>query len=96
MIDESTEKFSMLDSRNHTNQDREFSSSMENYFEHSLGTNIDKLRNFTKYVPRQTLSLFLAKNELFQRVVGIHGNIIECGVFLGGGLMSWGSIKFHL
>jgi hypothetical protein len=93
MIDESTEKFSMLDSRNHTNQDREFSSSMENYFEHSLGTNIDKLRNFTKYVPRQTLSLFLAKNELFQRVVGIHGNIIECGVFLGGGLMSWAQLS---
>lgn len=85
--------FSMLDERNQTENDREFSKSMEAYFSGSLGTNIDKLRNFTKYVPRQTLSLFLAKHELFKKVVGCHGHIIECGVFLGGGLMTWAQLS---
>jgi hypothetical protein len=84
-----TERFSMLDQRNQTERDREFAKSMEAYFAHGLGTNMDKLRNFTKYVPRQNLAHFLAKNALFGQIAGIHGHIIECGVHLGGGLMSW-------
>lgn len=83
------EQFSMLDPRNQTEKDREFAKGMEAYFTRSLGTNMDKLRNFAKFVPRQTLSLFLAKHGIFQQVVGVHGHIIECGVFLGGGLMTW-------
>ena len=87
------EKFSMHDSRNRTNKDDAFSNGMEGYFSNSLGTNVDKLRNFAKYVPRQELSMFLAKHELFQQIVKVHGHIIECGVFLGGGLMTWGQLS---
>lgn len=81
--------FSMLDPAHQTRQDCKFIKDMETYFKHGLGTDMDKLRNFPKFVPRQVLSLFLAKHALFQRVLGIHGHIIECGVFLGGGLMTW-------
>lgn len=89
----SSEQFSMLDTRNHTENDLQFSKGMEVYFSRSLGTNMDKLRHFAKYVPRQTLSLFLAKHELFRRIIRVHGHIIECGVFLGGGLMSWAQLS---
>jgi hypothetical protein len=83
------EHYSLLDRRHQTEQDREFAQGMETYFARSLGSPMDKLRNFPKYVPRQALSLLLAKHALFQRVLGIHGHLIECGVFLGAGLMTW-------
>jgi len=66
---------------------------MEKYFDGSMGKTFEKLQNFAKYVHRQSLSVFLAKNILFQKVLGIHGNIIECGVFLGGGLMTWANLS---
>jgi len=88
-----TEKFSMLNPKNQTEKDLEFIKKLDKFFANSLGTNMDKLRNFSKFIPRQSLSLFLAKNELFKKVVGLHGHIIECGVFLGGGLMTWGQLS---
>lgn len=83
------EDFSMLDARVQTAHDREFAAGMERYFATGLGTNLDKLRNFAKYVPRQTMARFLGKHEMFEHILRIHGNIVECGVFLGGGLMTW-------
>jgi len=84
---------SMLDPRGRTAADNEFEAGMESYLEASLGTNMDKLRSFAKFTPRQILSTFLAKNELFQHVLGVHGHIIECGVFLGAGLMTWANLS---
>jgi hypothetical protein len=88
-----TEKYSMHNPRNQTEQDRAYVEGLESYFSRSLGSCVDKLRNFAKFTPRQTLSLFLAKHELFQRVIRVHGHIIECGVFLGGGVMTWGQLS---
>jgi hypothetical protein len=88
-----TERFSMSDPSSQSEADRAYASEMDSYFTTSLGMTMDKLRNFSKYVPRQTLALFLAKNEIFKRVVGVHGHIVECGVFLGGGLMTWAQLS---
>ena len=84
-----SEGFSMRDPHNQTRADRDFAAGMARYFEQSIGTNLDKLRNFAKYVPRQDLSRFLVKHEIFKRILNIHGHIIECGVFLGDGVMTW-------
>jgi len=83
----------MLDQRKQTDKDCEFLAGMESHFARSLGTNVDKLRNFTKYVPRQELARFLAKHALFEKILHTHGHIIECGVFLGGGLMTWAQLS---
>ncbi len=83
----------MLDPRNQTDNDLSFAEGMEAYFAASLGTTLAKLRSFSKYVPRQALALLLAKQTLFQRVLGVHGSIMECGVFLGAGLMTWGQFS---
>jgi len=87
------ENFSMKDPRNQTEKDIEYSKRMEQYFTNSLGTNMDKLRNFAKFVPREKLGMFLAKNEIFKRITNTHGYIIECGVFLGHGLMTWAQLS---
>ena len=87
------ETYSMRDVRTQTQADDAFVRGLGDYFVCGLGGSVDKLRHFAKYVPRQTLSLFLAKHELFQRIVPVHGHIIECGVFLGGGLMTWAQLS---
>ena len=51
-----------------------------------------KLQNFPTHVRRQDLARFLAKYEIFKRVLTVHGSIVECGVFAGGGLFTW----YHL
>jgi hypothetical protein len=76
-------------SKTQTPQDVAFQESIGKHFENGSGSTLDKLRNFPRFVPRQSLSLFLAKHELFKKIVNIHGNIVECGVFQGGGLFSW-------
>jgi hypothetical protein len=83
----------MSDPRRQTEADRAYAAGMNAYFERSPGTPMDKLRQFAKFVPRQALAAFLAKGDLFRRVVGIHGHVIECGVFLGGGLMTWANLS---
>lgn len=93
MPDKHDEEFSMLDLRNQTAADRDYAHRMEGFFDTSLGSNMDKLRNFAKFVPRQSLSSFLAKYELFKEVLPVHGHIVECGVFLGGGLMTWANLS---
>jgi hypothetical protein len=85
--------YSMLDPRSRTATDNNYDAGMEVFFATSLGANMDKLRSFAKFVPRQIIGTFLAKSALFQHAVGVHGHIIECGVFLGAGLMTWANLS---
>ena len=48
-----------------------------------------KIENFPKYVRRQNLTRFLALYEIFKKILGVKGSIVECGVHQGFGLMSW-------
>lgn len=58
-------------------------------FEQSHVPLAQRLQNFPRHVRRQDISRFLAKYEIFKHALPIHGNIVECGVFAGGGLSSW-------
>lgn len=48
-----------------------------------------KLVNFARSVRRQDVARFLAKVELFKLALPVHGSVVECGVFAGGGLFTW-------
>ncbi len=63
------------------------------YFDSSIGSTIEKLQNFPKYVPTQDLRKFICRAELFRKVLHVHGSIIECGVLYGGGLMAWAQLS---
>ena len=67
--------------------------SLNDYFGKSSGTYLEKLENFPKYVPRGTVARFIAKYELFKKVLTVQGSIIECGVNFGGGLMTWAQLS---
>ena len=66
---------------------------IEDYFAESIGSFNEKLENFTKYVPRQTLARFMARYEIFKLIQDVQGSIVECGVQFGGGLMSFAKIS---
>lgn len=50
---------------------------------------IERIEAFPKYVSRQALAKFLTKYEIFKRILGVNGSIIECGVLYGAGLLAW-------
>ena len=87
------DNLSLYDVRKQTEKDRQYAEQLQAYFAGSLGAPLDKLRNFAKYVPRQVLTTYLARYELFKKVLDVHGAFVECGVFLGHGLMTWANLS---
>jgi len=69
--------------------DKEFQKKLEGYFVNGTDKTYDKLSNFPKYVARQDLTRFLAKYEIYKKILDVDGSIIECGVKFGGGLMTF-------
>jgi hypothetical protein len=59
------------------------------YFDESVGSTVEKLQNFAKYVPTQDMRRFISRYELYKQILTVHGSIVECGVLFGGGLMAW-------
>ena len=80
-------------SKNNSKEDFNYLHSLAEFFNESIGTNVEKLQNFTKYVPRQDLTNFLTKYELFKKIVEIPGSVVECGVLFGGGLMTFAHLS---
>ena len=74
-------------------QDDDYYRRLNEYYASSPGTHVDKLRAFPKFVPVAELGRFLAKSRIFDRVLGVPGSIVECGVFSGGGLMTWATLS---
>ena len=87
------EEYSLRNKSTQSQNDIDYKKAMEDHYSTSSGTNLDKLNNFTRFVPRQTLSIFLAKNEIFKKILNVHGNIVECGVYMGGGLFTWAQLS---
>jgi len=73
--------------------DIEYRALLNTYFAKSGGSAVEKLENFPKYVSSSTIARFLCKYEIFKQVLNVQGSIIECGVFLGGGLMTWAQLS---
>ena len=83
----------MHDPGTQTSNDYSFRSNLNEFFDSSIGSSIEKLENFGKYVPRQSLARFMARYEIFKQIEHIQGSIVECGVLFGGGLMSFANIS---
>jgi len=73
----------------HSEKEQGYAVQMEQCIADSPFTNLERLQNFSLYTPRQDLTNFLIRYEIFKRVLAVHGSIIECGVLRGGGLMAW-------
>lgn len=71
----------------------EYLHALEDYFSSTPGTNLEKLENFAKHVPRTAILRMLVKYELFKQIVEVQGSVVECGVLHGGGLMTWANLS---
>jgi hypothetical protein len=58
-------------------------------FENASVPLAQRLETFPRHVRRQDLARFLVRYEIFKLNLGVHGSVVECGVFAGGGLMTW-------
>ncbi|HYZ85786.1 MAG TPA: TylF/MycF/NovP-related O-methyltransferase [Bryobacteraceae bacterium] len=58
-------------------------------FEGSLISLGHKLQQFPRHTRRQDIARFLVKYELFKESLQVNGSVVECGVFVGGGLSAW-------
>jgi hypothetical protein len=87
------QQYSMSGNKTQSPNDVEYGNRIGDYFSESIGLDADKLKNFTKFVPRQAIASFLAKNLIFDQILHMHGCIVECGVYLGGGLMTWAQLS---
>ena len=63
------------------------------YWENSPGSANEKLENFTKYVSREVITKFLARNEVFLKQLDVHGSVVELGVARGASLMTWSHLS---
>jgi hypothetical protein len=70
-------------------KEQSYAARMEQCIAESPFSNLERLQNFSLYTPRQDLTNFLVRYEIFKRVLAVQGSIIECGVLRGGGLMAW-------
>ena len=55
-----------------------------------------KLKNFEKFIDRQSMARFLVRYELFKKIKKVKGSIVECGVHYGGGIMAWAKLSSSL
>lgn len=83
----------MSNPANYNSVERQYFERAGGVFEEASGTTLDKLHAFSRFIPRQALATFLAKEELFKLVRNVHGHIIEGGVHRGAGLFSWAQLS---
>jgi len=79
------------DSRNE--RERDYWERLEAVFNGSPLSSLEKLMNFPLYVPRQSMTNFIIKYEIFKRIVNVHGSVMECGTLFGGGLMTFAQLS---
>ena len=77
----------------HTDSEKNLFGQYGKYFTESPLPNELKLLNFPKYIRRQDISRFLAKNELVKMQLDVPGVIIECGCYAGGGLLTYAQLS---
>lgn len=65
----------------------------ESLFEMDPGSTLSKLEAFAKFTRRQALSKFLARASIFQKILNVHGSILDLGVNSGQSLFSWAQLS---
>jgi len=83
----------MSEKSNYTLQERQYFDSLQEHFDNATGSAVEKLQSFARFVPRQTIATFMAREKIFEMIRNCHGHIVECGVYKGQGLFSWAQLS---
>ncbi|MGO9657464.1 MAG: TylF/MycF/NovP-related O-methyltransferase [Acidimicrobiales bacterium] len=71
------------------NADFTLDDELDRHFRQSSGSVGRKLSAFPRFVNRSSIGRFIARYEIFKRVLSVQGSIIECGVHDGFGLFAF-------
>jgi hypothetical protein len=66
---------------------------IEKVFLESAGTVAERIDGFPKFASRQGIAKFLARYEIFKKVLPVNGSIVECGVLHGAGLLTFAKLS---
>jgi hypothetical protein len=81
------------ESANQSGNDLDYLDQLGEYWNSSHGGEVEKLEAFAKYVSRQSITKFLARNDIFKKQLAINGSIVEIGVHRGASLMTWAHLS---
>ncbi len=87
------ENYETYNKSNQRQCDLDYYKNLNEFFDNSIGSNLDRLRAFPKYVPLPEIGRFLAKEKIFSQILNVQGSIIECGVHTGGGILTWAALS---
>lgn len=76
----------------HSTRDRFAYRLTEDAFLKSKVPLLDKLEAFPRFATKRSIARFVAKHEIYQKILPTTGIIIECGVFNGSGLFTWAQL----
>lgn len=76
-----------------TKKDVEAMEGVEGLFQTFPGSTLSKLDNFTRHVRRQCLSKFLARAEIYNQILDVHGSVLDLGVSAGQSLFTWAQLS---
>jgi hypothetical protein len=54
---------------------------------------LDKLEAFPRFTTKRSIARFIAKQEIYKKILGTTGIIVECGVFNGSGVFTWAQLQ---
>jgi hypothetical protein len=75
--------------KNYLDPEKLYFQKIEPYFWESSGSFSEKAHAFPRFVPRQSLSYFLARSQIFSNILNIHGNIMDFGIYRGSSFFTW-------
>ena len=77
----------------HSAKDKSAYALTEDAFTRSSVPLIDTLEAFPRFATKRSMARFLVKHEIFKKIIGTTGIIVECGVFNGAGLFTWAQLS---
>lgn len=92
----SKKKEKLKDSYLSSKDQRSLEDRRADYFEKAIGTPSEKMASLTRFLNRQNCAKLIAQNEMMSITKGVLGDIVEAGVYFGGGLMGWALLSASL
>lgn len=66
---------------------------VEELFTSAAGSFAERIDAFPKFASRQAMAKFLARYEMFKKILDVNGSIVECGVLHGGNLLAFAKLS---
>ena len=84
---------SFAEPRTNNERDLLYRQKLAEHFDNASGTTYEKLWAFSRFAPRQRMTMMLSKYEIMKQLLDVQGSIIELGVQWGSGLFEWAQLS---